>query len=235
MGAAVFDGVQDSRVITPYRDRLADDNTAQYTTVLSELMSPAEDIPAVTKEQGYALPFSDDSSVCLPYTGIIDIESVMDDKNSPLPRLPDASAIEILRDRPGVWLSFAGSAFLQLYSARLRPLGLRPNWVVALAVIAQHPNITQSALGRQMGINRASAMALSMALEAAGFLSRVAKPGRKQTGLTLTAFGQDRLHEACAIEDDLRSTLFGWMDSDALDTFIDALQRITNRVRQPAA
>jgi DNA-binding MarR family transcriptional regulator len=107
--------------------------------------------------------------------------------------------------------------------------------VVALAIIGQHPNITQSALGRQMGINRASSMALSMSLEAAGFLSRVAKSGRKQTGLTLTALGQERLLEACAIEDDIRSTLFGWMDADALDSFIGALQRITNIIRQSVA
>jgi len=142
-------------------------------------------------------------------------------------RVPDAGAIAAFRERPGVWLTFAGSAYLSLYADRLEPLGLKPNWVTALAIVAEHPGITQSALGRALTINRASSMAVAALLESAGFLVRLPLPGRKQTALKLTETGLQRLVEACAIEDDLRRITFDRLPPDQLALLLDTLKTIT--------
>ena len=142
-------------------------------------------------------------------------------------RVPDAGAIAAFRDRPGVWLTFAGSAYLSLYAERLEPMGLRPNWVTALAIVAEQPGITQSALGRALTINRASAMAVSALLESAGLLVRLALPGRKQTALQLTEAGLQRLAEACAIEDDLRRAIFDRLPPDQIALLLQTLKAIT--------
>jgi len=142
-------------------------------------------------------------------------------------RVPDAGAIAAFRERPGVWLTFAGSAYLSLYAERLQPLGLKPNWVTALAIVAEHPGITQSALGRALTINRASAMAVSALLESAGFLLRLPLPGRKQTALKLTDTGLQRVEEACAIEDGLRRMTFDRLPPDQVALLLETLKAIT--------
>lgn len=151
-------------------------------------------------------------------------------------RVPDAQAIGAFRDRPGVWLTFAGSAFLILYAERLQPLGLKPNWVTALAIIAEQPGITQSGLARALRINRASSMALATTLESVGYISRAALAGRNQVALTVTSPGQRKLAEACAIEDDLVAATLDWLSPDEMATFVGILKRLTGIVRQlPAA
>ncbi len=146
-------------------------------------------------------------------------------------RLPDAQSIALLRQRPGVWLTFAGSAYLFVYGKKLQPLGLKPNWVTALAFVAENPGCTQAGLGRAMGINRASSMALSVLLAEAGFLERAAQPGRPQTTLALTQRGRTQLTRACAIEDDLSDLIFGGMNTDAREHFIKNLKHVAGLVR----
>lgn len=143
-------------------------------------------------------------------------------------RVPDAEAIAGFRDRPGVWLTFAGSAFLMLYAERLVPLKLKPHWIVALAIISEQPRITQSALARALRINRASAMALCVTLEDSGYVSREALRGRKQTALTLTSLGEQKLAEACAISDDLVAATMDWLDAETRSTFVNVLKRVTD-------
>ena len=142
-------------------------------------------------------------------------------------RVPDADKIEAFRHRPGVWLTFAGSAFLMLYADRLRSLSLKPSWVTALAIIAEQPGMTQSALGRLLRINRASSMALAITLEDSGLVSREALAGRKQTSLRLTALGGRRLVEACGIEETLRDTVFKELSNAEVASFVEILRRVT--------
>lgn len=143
-------------------------------------------------------------------------------------RVPDAQAIEGFRDRPGVWLTFAGSAFLMAYAERLLPLNLKPHWIIAMAIISERPRITQSALSRALRINRASAMALSVTLEDAGYVSREALAGRKQTALALTTLGRCKLTDAYAISDDLAVTTMDWLDAEQKSEFLNVLKRVTN-------
>ncbi len=143
-------------------------------------------------------------------------------------RVPDAEAIAGFRDRPGVWLTFAGSAFLILYAERLLPLSLKPHWITAMAIISERPHVTQSALARALRINRASAMALSVTLEDLGYVSREALPGRKQTALALTDRGEEQLEQGYAIADDLVAATMGWLDAEARASFVNALKRVTD-------
>jgi DNA-binding MarR family transcriptional regulator len=143
-------------------------------------------------------------------------------------RVPDAEAIAGFRDRPGVWLTFAGSAFLLLYGERLIPLQLKPHWIIAMAIISERPHITQSALARALRINRASAMALSVTLEDSGYVLREALPGRKQTALALTGLGEQKLVEAYAVSDDLVVATMDWLDAETRSIFLNVLKRITD-------
>lgn len=152
----------------------------------------------------------------------------MTPSKSEIARVPDAEAIAGFRDRPGVWLTFAGSAFLMLYAERLLPLGLKPHWIIAMAVIAEQPRITQSALARALRINRASAMALSVTLENSGYVSREALPGRKQTALSLTSLGERKLVEAYTIEEDLVVATMDWLDAEQRSIFVSVLKRVTD-------
>lgn len=147
--------------------------------------------------------------------------------------VPDANSIDRFRDCVGVWVSFAGSGFFGAYSDLLAPLGLRPNWVTAMATIEQEPGISQSALGRKLLVNRASAMELCVKLEEADLISRQAMPGRNRTGLTLTPTGAERLNEAFAIEARMtESYLEGVSESDRA-IFLSVLRRLVSGTDRP--
>lgn len=115
-----------------------------------------------------------------------------------------------------------------LYAERLVPLKLKPHWIVAMAIISEQPHITQSALARALRINRASAMAQSVTLEDLGYVAREALLGRKQTALTLTSLGQQKLVEAYAISDDLVAATMDWLDPETRTIFVNVLKRVTD-------
>jgi DNA-binding MarR family transcriptional regulator len=145
------------------------------------------------------------------------------------PRSPDAESIDRFRERPGVWLTFAGLAAYDLYRSRLVPIGLKPSWVTALAIIEQRPNITQSALGRDLCVNRASAMATSTQLESAGLILRTPLQGRNQTGLSITAEGRRRLDDACQIEESMMEALLKGISGRERKAFVDLLRTVASR------
>lgn len=89
--------------------------------------------------------------------------------------------------RLDVWLM--GSLFEELAK-----LGLTPVRATALTYIALHPECDQSALGRALGINRASAMATVNALVALGAVERHAGRDRRSNALHVTEAGT-RLRE----------------------------------------
>lgn len=144
-------------------------------------------------------------------------------------RVPDAATIPSLAGRVGVWLTFAGSAYLNLYAEHLRPLSLRPGWVIALAIIDQNPGITQSELGRRLRIGRASSMSLATMLEGTGLVSREALSGRKQTALRLTGSGRDKFQAACAIEDELHRLIVGELETVEQAELLKVLMAIAKK------
>jgi DNA-binding MarR family transcriptional regulator len=156
----------------------------------------------------------------------------IDDSNA---RIPDAEAITLFRERPGVWLTFAGSAFLALYAERLRPIGLKPNWVIALAIISEHPKISQSALARALRINRASGMALATILEERGYILRHVQSGRNQLALTLSGEGRRKLIDACTCEEELVAETMRDVDPEALAGFVAMLKAVASEVNRAGA
>jgi DNA-binding MarR family transcriptional regulator len=144
----------------------------------------------------------------------------------------DVAAIPSLRNRPGVWLSFAGAAFYKRYAAELGREGLKPSWITALAIVQYSPGITQSAMGRWMAINRASAMALSVSIEEAGLLIRTPLSGRNQMALALTERGEAMLEKGCEIEDKLTKTVLKSIGEMDRQVFIDCLKRIEQALAQ---
>lgn len=89
-------------------------------------------------------------------------------------------------------------ARLQLSEAAhtaLAPYGISPAKVTALALVRAQPGLDQSALGRALSINRASAMKLVNLLEERGLVER--RPGRnlRSHALHLTIEGEAQLRD----------------------------------------
>ncbi|WP_226632116.1 MarR family winged helix-turn-helix transcriptional regulator [Novosphingobium profundi] len=143
--------------------------------------------------------------------------------------IPDVERIARFRDRPAVWLSYGGAAVLGAYRERLEPLGLRPSWVTALAIVEEKEGITQSGLARELRINRASAMAISQRMDEEGLVLREALPGRNRTGLTLTAKGEERLAQACAIERCMVEEWMGDIGEEDFEAFLRVLKTMVAR------
>jgi len=94
-----------------------------------------------------------------------------------------------LRAYPGFVLRQAASARMGELARRLEPLQLRISEASTLHLIARHPGLSQSDIGRMIDVKRANMNPMVMRLEARELLSRAQAPGRRQ-GLFLTPDGQ---------------------------------------------
>jgi DNA-binding MarR family transcriptional regulator len=97
---------------------------------------------------------------------------------------------------PGYALRRAANATAAELSARLAETGLRQSDVSVLLLIDANPGVTASAIGRQLGIERANMVPLLKRLE--GLIDR-APIDRKSQGLALTEAGRQRLAAGRAI------------------------------------
>lgn len=153
-------------------------------------------------------------------------------------RTPDVRDIAGLRDRMGIALSFAGTAVLSCYAELLKPLGLRPISTVALAYIAEHDDADQSRIGRILGVNRASAMAICSGLEAAGLITRGRADRGRRNRLEATPLGRERLAESFAIEEALVERLMPGVpaeDRARLKLLLNGIVARANGTADPAA
>ncbi|RSV36826.1 MarR family transcriptional regulator [Sphingomonas sp. ABOLD] len=98
----------------------------------------------------------------------------------------------------GYQLQMARLRLMEAAHAALAPYGISPARVTALALIRAQPGLDQSALGRALSINRASAMKLVNLLVERGLVER--RPGRdlRSHALHLTAEGETQLPEMVA-------------------------------------
>jgi len=99
---------------------------------------------------------------------------------------------------PGYSLRRAANATAAQLSAKLAELDLRQSEASVLLILGDNPDITASALGRQLDIQRANMVPLLKRLEAAGLVERHAIDGKSQ-GLVLTTQGKARRAEALAV------------------------------------
>ncbi len=99
---------------------------------------------------------------------------------------------------PGYSLRRAANAMIAELAERLSVLGLRHTEASAMILINANTDLTASALGRMLDIQRANMVPLLGRLEAAGLVHRVPLDG-KSHALHLTDAGNAKLTEALAI------------------------------------
>ena len=124
---------------------------------------------------------------------------------------------------PGYALRRAANATAAELSARLAPTGLRQSDVSVLLLIDANPRVTASALGRQLGIERANMVPLLKRLE--GLVDRAPIDGKSQ-GLELTAEGEARLAEARAVVESFEAELFERVPAEHRDHLLPALEAL---------
>lgn len=95
----------------------------------------------------------------------------------------------------GYLLRRASNAIIGELAQRLDMVGLKVSEASILLLIERNPRITQSELGRVLGIKRANMVPLSAGLESRGLVTRAPVDGRSH-GLVLTAAGQAAFAEA---------------------------------------
>lgn len=97
----------------------------------------------------------------------------------------------------GYQLRRASAAFLADLAHTLDDLALRPTEASVLLLIERNPGITQSDLGRTLGIKRANMAPLAAMLSARALVDRT-RPDRRSQGLQLTDAGEALAAEIAA-------------------------------------
>ena len=126
---------------------------------------------------------------------------------------------------PGYALRRAANATAAELSARLAKVELRQSDASLLMLVAANPGATSSALGRELGIERANMVPLLKRLEEAKLIEREAIDGKSQ-GLRLTAEGQRRLAEARAIIEAFEDELVARVPPEHRDHLLPALNAL---------
>jgi DNA-binding MarR family transcriptional regulator len=107
----------------------------------------------------------------------------------------------------------------------LAPLGLKPADASVLLAISEVPGITQSDLGRSLGILRANMTPLIAALMARGLVEREPVDGRSQA-LRLSAEGRSACRAAHKVVKDHEERLFGSLTALARQRLIAQLRAL---------
>ncbi|MET4898495.1 MarR family transcriptional regulator [Sphingomonadaceae bacterium jetA1] len=126
----------------------------------------------------------------------------------------------------GYQLQMARLRLMDAAYAVLAPYGISPARVTALALIRAQPGLDQSALGRALSINRASAMKLVNLLVERGLVERRAGRNLRSHALHLTGEGETRLPEMIARLRDSEAPLLADLSSTDRATLLQLLQRI---------
>ncbi len=126
---------------------------------------------------------------------------------------------------PGYSLRRAANATAAELAARLSDIGLKQVDASLLLLIGANPDVTASALGRELDIQRANMVPLLKRLEDGGLIDRNPLDGKSQ-GLVLTADGEDRRKEALAIIEAFESALLARIPADHRHHLLPALQAL---------
>jgi DNA-binding MarR family transcriptional regulator len=126
---------------------------------------------------------------------------------------------------PGYSLRRAANATAAQLSARLAEIGLRQVEASLLLLIDANADVTASALGRQLDIQRANMVPLLKRLEDNGWISRTPIDGKSQ-GLALTPEGQVIKRQAHAIIDAFENGLLARIPAEHRDHLLPALDAL---------
>ncbi|MXO87995.1 MarR family transcriptional regulator [Altererythrobacter aestuarii] len=126
---------------------------------------------------------------------------------------------------PGYSLRRAANAAAAELASRLGELNLRQVDASLLILIGENPDVTASALGRQLDIQRANMVPLLKRLEDAGLIERKAIDGKSQ-GLTLTAQGAEITQQARTMIERFEAELLARIPAQHRDHLLPALDAL---------
>ena len=124
---------------------------------------------------------------------------------------------------PGYALRRAANATGAELAQRLGEIGLRQSEVSVLLLIDANPGVTASAIGRQLGIERANMVPLLKRLE--GLIDRAPIDGKSQ-GLALAEDGRARLGEARKVVEAFEAELLARVPEDHRAHLLPALEAL---------
>jgi DNA-binding MarR family transcriptional regulator len=132
-----------------------------------------------------------------------------------------------LPDFPGYSLRRAANATAAELSARLAEMDLRQVDASLLILIGENPDVTASALGRQLDIQRANMVPLLKRLEDAGLIDRKPLDGKSQ-GLVLTNEGVEKCRQAQAIIENFEAEMLERVPEPHREHLLPALYALWN-------
>jgi len=141
------------------------------------------------------------------------------------PNLPNDPLADLL----GYQLRRLSQLTMADLAGALEPLGLRPAESSVLFAIAANPDITQSDVGRMLGVKRANMAPLIAGLESRELISRVPMDGRSQA-LRLTAKGEALHAAARAATCTHEARCFGTMPESERARLTDQIHRLWTRL-----
>ncbi|MDE2050131.1 MAG: winged helix-turn-helix transcriptional regulator [Gammaproteobacteria bacterium] len=127
-----------------------------------------------------------------------------------------------LEDLPGYALRRVSAAVMAKLAEGLSRLDLRPAESTVLLVIGANPGVTQSEVGRLLGIASANMAPLVARLADRGLIVREAVDGRSQ-GLTLSDGGRRITVKARSVVDELESDLLARIPAAERAAFLKVL------------
>jgi DNA-binding MarR family transcriptional regulator len=136
-----------------------------------------------------------------------------------------AAATEPFNDLLGYHVRRLSFVVMSDLTESLAPLGLKPADASVLMTIAHVPGITQSELGRALGILRANMTPLIAALMARGLVEREPVDGRSQA-LRLSTAGRSTCRAAHKVVKDHEERLFGSLTGPARARLIARLRAL---------
>lgn len=139
----------------------------------------------------------------------------------------DAPVVSGLEGLVGYNLKRAYVVVQEDFRAALGENGLSARVFSALTLTVENPNITQSALARQLGIERSGLVAIVDDLEAKGYLKRTAVPGdRRVQALVPTPLGKGEHSKLTRTVQAHEDQLFSDMTAQEKATLLDLLKKI---------
>lgn len=135
---------------------------------------------------------------------------------------PQATATNPLEDHLGYQLRRTSSYLMGVLAQRLTQIELTPSEASVVILIAGNERITQSEIGRILGIKRANMTPLTASLERRGLVEREAIGG-KSFGLTVTASGRKAAEHAERMMLDHDREFFGSLSPQARRLLTDLL------------
>ncbi|WP_033926642.1 MarR family winged helix-turn-helix transcriptional regulator [Sphingomonas sp. 35-24ZXX] len=130
-----------------------------------------------------------------------------------------------LEDLLGYWLRRASGVMMADLGVGMAEADLRPTEATILILIRANPGLTQSDIGRVLGIARANMAPLMGRLQKRGFIQKVRVDGRSQA-LTLTEGGMAKVEVAQAIIDAHEARFQSRIDPQMLPGMISSLRAL---------